>query len=142
MNPRVLLPVLLAGSLATAIPTVGYFAWKAGLQQFLYCTFTFPRVYYPAFSWNQPFAYLGNWGMPALPHLGLDLLQFGPQAFCRCAPMHHEPSLSCPSTRVDKAQELEGLRLPLPPCLSILGGESPKFEQARFVRVQRQTELS
>src|ERR671937_1017632 len=89
----------------------------------------------------QPCAHLGDWGMPALPQLGLDLLQLGPQALWCGEPMHHEPSLARPPTRVDEPQELEGLWLSFSALLSVLGGESPEFQQARFVRVQRQAEL-
>src|SRR6266705_154488 len=90
---------------------------------------------------SQPFAHLRNWVVPALPQLGFHLLELGPQAITRCMPMHHEPSLFGPPATVDETKKLEGLRLPLPSLLSVLSGVSPKFQQARLVRVQRQAEL-
>ena len=79
--------------------------------------------------------------MPALPQLGFDFLELGPQAITRGMPMHHELSLSGPPTAVDEPKKMEGLRLLLPSLLSVLSGVSPKFQQARLVWVQRQAEL-
>jgi len=87
-------------------------------------------------------AHLGNWVVPALPQLGFDFLELGPQALTRGMPMHHELSLPGSPATVDETQELEGLRLPLPSLLPVLSGVPPKFQQARLVRVQRQAELA
>lgn len=49
---------LLASFLATGVPLTAYFAWKAGLERFRYCTGTFIREYFFAFRWNQLRAYM------------------------------------------------------------------------------------
>jgi hypothetical protein len=51
-----------------------------------------------AYYRSQPFAHLRDWVVPALPQLGFDLLELGPQATTRCMSMHHKLSLSGPST--------------------------------------------
>jgi len=55
--------------------------------------------------------------------------------------MHHELSLSGPSTAVDETEELESLWFPLPTLQPVLSGVPPKLQQARLGRVQRQAEL-
>src|SRR5712691_5298614 len=89
---------------------------------------------------SQPLAHLWDWIVPAPPQLGFHFAKLGPQAICRCMPLHPELSLPGPPTAVDQPKELECLRFPLSSLLSVLGGVSPKFQQARLVRVQHQAE--
>ena len=42
----------LGGGMLLAVLPVVYFAWEAGAQRFIYCTFTFVRAYYPYYRWN------------------------------------------------------------------------------------------
>jgi hypothetical protein len=66
---------LLAGTLAIAVPFAAYFAWKAGVQQFFLCTFSFVRSHYLDYRWNKPSAYMTEPpGFPSwlqFPSLGL-----------------------------------------------------------------------
>lgn len=55
---------LVAAFLATAFTLTGPFAWKAGLQRFVYCTVVFPLRYYSAEPYNNWRAYMGF-----IPHL-------------------------------------------------------------------------
>ncbi len=90
---------------------------------------------------SQPLAHFWDWIVPASLQLGFHLFELGPQAICRCLPMHQELSRPGPPTAVAEPKELEGLRFPLSSLLSVLGGISPKLQQARLVRVQRQANV-
>src|SRR5438128_8491512 len=94
-----------------------------------------------AYHRSQPGAHLGDWVVPAPPQLGFHLFELASQTIARGVPTHREFPFPGPSTTVDQAQKLEALRLLLPALPSVLRGVPPKFQQARFVRVQRQTKL-
>src|SRR6266566_6195538 len=95
----------------------------------------------PSYHGCQVVAHLGDWIVPAPPQLSLHFAELGPQAICRCMPMHPELSLPGPPTAVDHTKKLESLRFPLPSLLPVLSGIPPKLQQARLVRVQRQAKL-
>jgi hypothetical protein len=52
--------LLFAVSVSTALTLTAYFAWKAGLRNFLYCTAVFVLRYYSAESYNNWRAYLAD----------------------------------------------------------------------------------
>ncbi len=49
---------LAAAFALTTVGSVAWFAWKAGLARFLYCTVTFNMKFYSAFRWNQMGAFM------------------------------------------------------------------------------------
>ena len=58
-------------------------------------------------------------------------------------PVHHEiPSHVILSTDMSETQKMERFRLPLPTLCPPYSGIAPEFNQARFLRVQLQPELS
>ncbi len=66
---------LLAAMLAATLPFAVYFAGKAGLQQFWFCTVTFIRLYYPAYRWNKLSAYMAEG--PDFPELWMQIPALG-----------------------------------------------------------------
>jgi hypothetical protein len=51
---------LFAGFLAVVIPFAAYFATKAGIRQFLWCTVTFVLKYYPSDWYNNWRVYMAH----------------------------------------------------------------------------------
>jgi hypothetical protein len=95
-----------------------------------------------AYHGGQIGAYFGDGSVPASPQFIFDLGELGANSFSGGMPMHHEAARAGVLTGVIKPEELEGLRFAFPAHLSVLGGEPPKLQQARLVRVQRQAELT
>ena len=77
-----------------------------------------------------------------MPKLRLQRLEFGRQAFADSLALDDEPTgLPRGATHVREPEEVERLRLALASLLPLLGGMTPEFNQARFVRVKFQPEL-
>src|SRR5215469_550958 len=92
---------------------------------------------------TQPPTHFRDGVVHAPLELGFHLTQFGLQALAYRLPQHREPPVA-PLLPADmrEAEEVEGLGLPLPAALSILGRIRPELQQPGFVGVQLQPELA
>jgi hypothetical protein len=90
---------------------------------------------------SQPLSLLGDGLMLAPLQFGLHLVQLLPHPLPHRPP--HDEELPCPGLPADmrKAQEIEALRLPLTPLLSVGRGIAPKLEDTGLLGVQLQREL-
>src|SRR5271165_6842714 len=80
--------------------------------------------------------------MQALSELLPNLLQLGRHALADRLPVHHEvPRRVILPTDVSETQKVEGFRLPFPTLAPPFSGITPKFNQARLLRMQLQPEL-
>ncbi len=89
----------------------------------------------------QPWADLGDGFMPPPHQRGPDGCQRRPYAFLRREANDLEPTLTVSSTAMREPEEVERLRMTLPPLATVLSGESTKLDQPRLVRVHCQSEF-
>ena len=66
---------LLAGTLVVAVPFAAYFACKAGIGHFLFCTVDFIRSHYFDYRWNKLSAYMTE--PPDFPQVWLQVPAWG-----------------------------------------------------------------
>ena len=89
----------------------------------------------------QPATHLRHWIVQPLAQFHLDFLQLSAFPLTHRAPPNRELPLSRLATDMREAKKVEGLRLPLSTCLSILDGKASKLDDPRFLGMQFQFEL-
>ena len=80
--------------------------------------------------------------MQASSEFTFDLSEFRSHAFSDRLSKHNEPSVSRAVARMRETEEVERFWLSLATTLAVFGGEPPKLDQTRFLRVQFQAELA
>ena len=89
----------------------------------------------------QPFRRLRQRIMPPAPQLGMDLLQLRGHPFADRDADYRETARRpvCPPD-VGETEKVEGLRTSFTTRFPSFGGKAPEFDQARFLRVELQSE--
>jgi hypothetical protein len=91
----------------------------------------------------QPSPELVHWLVPASPKFLLELFQLRGESLRDGLALDDEPaSLPSLSAHMGETQKIERLRFALASLFPVIGCEAPELNQARFVRVQIQPELS
>jgi hypothetical protein len=92
-------------------------------------------------DFSEPFALFGNWLMPPLSHLLLDLSELCSHAVTSGFPLEKEFAPARFAADEREAQESERLRLTEPPPSAIVGRISAKLDESGLLRVERESEL-